>query len=162
MVIRKSATPVGTRFMKILAPLLLGAGACGLVRADPWTDVNPGGIQMVADKPYQAFYGVGKLPRNPGTLQLTLHRGGPVSTVVLSVPESRKQVTLAFRPRPVGPRQGGGAPGEVADLWAKDPLVIHGIVFKQPVLSVMGKAGKVVLSDGPGPNGVVWWLPGTE
>ena len=150
---------VGARCRRTLASLLLAAGAWVPVMADGWTDANPGGLQMVADRTYQAFYGTGRVPRTPGALQLTLHRAGGMGTVVLSVPGTRKELTLVFRPRPAGLRQ-GAAVGEVADLWSKEPLVIHGIVFKHPVLFVMGKPGQVALSDGMGPNALVWCLPG--
>ena len=46
---------VGARCRRTLASLLLAAGAWVPVMADGWTDANPGGLQMVADRTYQAF-----------------------------------------------------------------------------------------------------------
>ena len=139
-----------------LALLLMVVGSGVLARANGGTGV----IQIVADKPYQAFFGTGRVPRTPGALQLTLHRGGALGTVVLAVPGSGKQLTLVFRPRPQGLSQGGAAVGEVADLWSKEPLVLHGILFKHPVLFAMAKPGQVALSDGMGPNALILVLPG--
>lgn len=142
-----------------LAPACLFVATALPALADGWSSANPGGIQMVAERPYQAAYGMGRVPRQAGLFTVTLHRGAR-STLVLVSPLGDRQMTLGFFPRPQGVALGGTVPCEVADLQPKTPLVIDGVVLKNPILHPMGLPGRVLLSDGLHQNGIMFVLPG--
>ena len=139
-----------------LVALVLSAAAAGPAGA---ASAPPQLVQMVAEKPYQTFYGTGRVPRKAGQYTVTLHRGQP-STVVLVSPKKDRQMTMGFLPRASGVALGGALPVEVADLQPKTPLVIDGVVFKSPIIRPMGQQGRIMLSDGMGVNALVLVLPG--
>jgi len=120
---------------------------------------TPEVIRMVPEKPYQTFYGTGRVPRRAGQYTVTLHRGDR-STLVLVSPRKDRQMTMGFLPRAKGVALGGAALVEVADLQPKTPLVIDGVAFKAPMIRPLGQQGKVLLSDGMSADGLVLVLPG--